>query len=97
MRDKTGGSKMINWSKITKTETLTIHKIAKRTIKLIPQLRLLDIEMDISAGHLEKSLDLNKLLDFPDLDFTHDIVGISNNINRTTGILDNCFLPRCSA
>ena len=90
---------MINWSKITKEENLTIHKIAVRAITLIPKIRLMDVEMDISAVHLRKTLDLDKLLSFDDFNFAHDIVGICNSINRVMGVwgdLRNCFLPRCS-
>jgi hypothetical protein len=40
--------------------------------------------------------DLNwqKLNDFDDANFTHDIIGIQNNMNRETGQLDQHFLPR---
>jgi len=43
--------------------------------------------------------DLNwqKLNDFDDANFTHDIIGIQNNINRKTGKLDQHFLPRSGA
>ena len=88
---------MIDWSRITKEESKTIHKAVARAVKLIPQLKMMDVEMDISAVHIKEKLNLNKLFSFPDFDFVHDIVGISNNINRTTGTLENCFLPRCSA
>ena len=50
--------------------------------------------MDIEAvAHM---IDLDKLLKFDRFNFARDIVGICNNINRRTGKLDNCFLPRCS-
>ena len=88
---------MIDWKKITKEETKAIHKTASRAVKLIPQLKIVDIEMDISATHIGKKLNLKKLFSFPDSDFAHDIVGIANNINRTTGELEDCFSPRCSA
>ena len=88
---------MIDWKKITKEETKAIHKTASRAVKLIPQLKIMDIEMDISAVHIKEKLNLNKLLSFPDSDFVHDVVGIANNINRTTGELEDCFSPRCSA
>lgn len=41
-------------------------------------------------------LDLAALLSFKPQDFTHDVIGISLNINRETGQLQNCFLPRCA-
>jgi hypothetical protein len=41
-------------------------------------------------------LDFEKLLSFPDFDFSHDISGIGRHINRETGKLEHCFLPRCA-
>lgn len=41
-------------------------------------------------------LDLQKLLDAPDGDFGHDVFGIRRHINRQTGELGDCFLPRCA-
>jgi len=42
------------------------------------------------------SLDFQRLLAFPDFDFTHDVCGIARHVNRDTGKLQNCFLPRCA-
>ena len=52
--------------------------------------------MDISATHLHCPLDLDQLLKFDDFNFAHDITGISFNLDRVTGKLENCFLPRCA-
>jgi hypothetical protein len=41
-------------------------------------------------------LDFEKLFGFPDFDFAHDIYGIMNRVDRTTGKLTDCFLPRCA-
>jgi hypothetical protein len=41
-------------------------------------------------------LDFQSLLDFPNFDFGHDIYGIGKHIDRTTGKLQDCFLPRCA-
>lgn len=54
--------------------------------------------MDLIACHLNgRPLDLDALLDADDFDFAHDLFGIRENINRKTGELGNCFLPRCAA
>ena len=55
--------------------------------------------MDVAAadgcnGNI--ALDLNKLLTFPVVDFLHDCYGIQNHLDRTTGQLTDCFLPRCA-
>lgn len=59
----------------------------------------LDLEMDLTACHLnnERKLDLQKLLEFDEFNFWHDITGISNHLDRNTGRLTNHFLPRCTA
>lgn len=54
-----------------------------------------EIEMDITATHLNGCpLKLQELLDASMFDFTHDILGIRRHLNRRTGKLENCFLPR---
>lgn len=50
--------------------------------------------MDLEA--VADELDLDKLEKFDTLNFNHDVSGIRHNINRETGELENCFLPRCS-
>ena len=56
-----------------------------------------DTVMDLCACNSNGCpLDFQKLLDFPAFDFTHDILGIREHINRTTGKLEDCFMPRCS-
>ena len=42
-------------------------------------------------------LDYARLLSFRDGDFGHDFGGIRANLNRRTGQIVNCFLPRCAA
>jgi hypothetical protein len=90
--------KTINW-KTTKDEVNLIIQIVKRAksqLKL-DNSDLRNIEMDISATHCNGTpLDLEKLLSFDEFNFAHDIYGIMDNIDRSTGELRNCFLPRCS-
>lgn len=57
-----------------------------------------DCIMDVAACHLNgNSLKLKELLTAPDFDFIHDVMGIRQHINRKTGQLENCFVPRFSA
>jgi hypothetical protein len=76
-----------------------IIKIVRRFQNLIPSAQdSLAISMDITACHLNGCpLDLERLLNSDAPDFVHDVIGIRNNINRTTGRLENCFLPRHAA
>lgn len=58
----------------------------------------IDCIMDITAVHANGCpLNLQKLLDAPDYDFSHDIVGIHGHLDRKTGKLMDCFDPRCSS
>ena len=50
--------------------------------------------MDIQAAHEQFKLKLDKLLEADDYNFSHDIVGIQQNINRKTKEIENYFLPR---
>lgn len=56
------------------------------------------LDMDITACHCNGNpLDLQKFADALYPDFWHDINGIRLYIDRSTGKLSNCFVPRCSA
>jgi len=50
--------------------------------------------MDLMAANV----DYDRLVDFPDYDFAHDIIGIISNMNRNAmpPRLENCFTPRSS-
>lgn len=53
--------------------------------------------MDMCAAHGNngnRPLDLAGLLEADDGDFAHDVWGIFHHIDRTTGTLGDCFLPR---
>ena len=55
----------------------------------------IDMVMDLDACHNNGCpLDLDALLAAPEFDFIHDTMGIREHINRETGKLEHCFLPR---
>lgn len=55
------------------------------------------IHMDLAATNANGCpLDFEKLLAFDDLSFWHDVVGIYHHLDRETGELKDCFLPRCA-
>lgn len=57
------------------------------------------VMMDLMAANGENGnvpLDYVKMLAFSDGSFGHDFNGIYANLNRRTGQLENCFLPRCA-
>ena len=54
----------------------------------------LDMIMDIDAANKDCPLKLQELLDTDDFNFYHDLMGIGQHMNRNTGKLEDCFLPR---
>ena len=77
-----------------------VSDILDRASKKVHAFDRISLEMDIMAANGENEnapLDLEKLLSFDDFNFFHDIYGIQRHMNRKNGLLENCFLPRCSA
>jgi hypothetical protein len=55
------------------------------------------LEMDLLATHANGCpLDFEKLLAFNEFNFAHDVVGIQRHLDRDTGELLHCFVPRCA-
>jgi hypothetical protein len=55
----------------------------------------MEVSMDITACHCNGNpLRLRELLETDDFNFWHDVGGIQRHIDRETGKLRNCFLPR---
>jgi hypothetical protein len=93
---------MINFTKLSKFEIDLIERIADRAVALGDKyghtLRKIDIVMDIAAAHIACPLKLDEMLHVErDNDFGHDVFGIRENLNRQTGEIENCFLPRFAA
>lgn len=82
--------------KISKKDHASVSIAVKRAERLFKKLDSLSTSMDLIACHANGCrLNFDKLLSFPDFDFMHDIGGIGRHLNRETGELMNCFLPRC--
>ena len=58
------------------------------------RLNRLSLEMDLAATHATLPLRLADLAAASDFDFTHDVFGIIEHLNRLTGRLDDHFIPR---
>lgn len=91
----------IKWGANPKDARL-IAKIAERAITRYKahgiDAEKIDVVMDIEACHLNGCrLRLAELLATDDFNFMHDITGINRHLDRTTGELTNCFLPRFAA
>ena len=79
-----------------------IDQIAVRAMEVARQadvpLDRMTITMDVTACHLNSyPLRLADLLTAKAGDFSHDVFGIHRHINRETGELENCFVPRYAA
>lgn len=84
-----------------------IHRIAMRAAKELsevdavhrndPTFDILSCEMDLTVVHATVGLRLDDLIEAEPFNFWHDISGIERHLNRDTGELENCFLPRYAA
>jgi hypothetical protein len=55
------------------------------------------LAMDLEATHANGCpLDFAKLARFDAFNFAHDVVGIQRHLDRDTGELRDCFVPRCA-
>lgn len=86
--------------KTTNEEFQIINKIAERAVNALdheseyPKQMCL---MDLVATHCNGNpLDLEGLLAAGASDFVHDVFGIRRHIDRDTGRLMDCFVPRYS-
>ncbi len=89
---------MIDWGKTSKKNSEIIKSIVNRAKNTNREedlgLNLEDLNMDITAANIICPLRLQELLEADDFNFWHDISGIRYHLNRDTGELKNCFLPR---
>ena len=88
---------MLNFD-VSGEEQMIIQQIAVRANKLPwgpDRPTLMQIMMDITGCHCNGCpLRLAALLEADDFNFAHDVGGIMRHINRETGDLMHCFLPR---
>lgn len=89
---------MLKWTG-AREEMKLESEIADRAVMMAQTLNIsydkMDAVMDIDACHNNGcKLKLAELLAADDTNFAHDVFGIRRNIDRKTGTLDNCFLPR---
>lgn len=91
---------MLNWQ-ASLAEYELIAEIVERASEeklILGNGTFASMNMDITAVHLNGCpLWLKQLRDFPIADFAHDIIGIQRHLNRQTGKLENCFLPRSAS
>jgi len=89
---------MIDWSKGTKEDVLKTVAIIKRASRLLKGVDTMSMQMSLQACHTHGcEIKLDELLQADDGNLLHDVCGIDNNINKETGELENCFVPRYAA
>jgi len=72
-----------------------IAKIAERADNMnLLMFDRLSLFMDLECAVDQSNLRLKDFLNADSFNFTHDVVGIQNNINRETKEFENCFVPR---
>lgn len=97
--------KPLNW--MTSPEDWSkIQTIVSRALATLPDLDAeseslmksrLGLTMDIIGCHRNGTpLDLDALMNADAFTFAHDIGGIRAHIDRTSGRLMDCFVPRCA-
>lgn len=87
--------------KVTRPEAEIVNQIAKRATAMASsygvEYDVMDAHMDVTACHANGNpLKLKELLEADDANFSHDVFGIRRHIDRETGELKDCFLPRFS-
>lgn len=79
-------------------QIILISQIAARAVRMAKEhgarYAHLDAVMDIEHAHKQHPLDLAELLRADDGNFAHDVFGIRRHMDRTTGKISGCFLPR---
>ena len=87
---------MIDWKtmKTSKQDMVMIMEIAERATAIGIDRSKLDLVMDLEAAHHACPLDLHALQHANVANFMHDVCGIGVHLNRETGELEDCFLPR---
>ncbi len=92
---------MLNWH-VSKSDHELIVEIARRASVMAKsygdEYLQRDAMMDLTATHANGcKLRLLELVDAPKFDFAHDVFGIRRHIDRNTGQMQDCFLPRYAA
>lgn len=85
---------MVKFATYTREEQAAADRIVDRAFRLKIWARRMDVAMDLSAVHATRPLRLAELANADDFNFAHDMVGIARHLDRETGELGGCFVPR---
>lgn len=88
---------MVTFADFTPEEREAVDVIVRRFRGLLPvaeQPAPIEIMMDLSAVHSHTPLRLTALSKADDFNLAHDVGGIRRHLDRETGELTGCFVPR---
>ncbi len=92
---------MVQFANFTKAEAAAVNTIIDRTRLLARQVGRaqlqvdpLSMRMDLAAVHAKTPMRLAELAGADDFNLTHDMFGIMSHLDRETGELRDCFVPR---
>lgn len=93
--------RILNWN-VSQEERALISQIVDRAAAAVEESGAkcdrLSAQMDLTAAHANGChLRLADLLEADRFDLMHDVLGIAHHINRETGEIGGCFLPRFAA
>ena len=82
----------------TLDEMELVSKIVDRAVGRWTNIDRMSLMMDLEATHSNGcELEFRLMLKADDYNLSHDIFGIMKHIDRETGELTDCFIPRFSA
>jgi hypothetical protein len=89
----------MNWNSRNRAEAVIINGMAHRATAMAQSVgieyKVMDADMDLTACHLNGCpLRLEDMAKADDFNFAHDVLGIRRHLNRETGQLEDCFVPR---
>jgi hypothetical protein len=90
---------MVNFAEVINSlkdwELELIGAIVERYVEIIkPEREKTAILMDVMLTHYTIGLKLEEMVNGPQYDFVHDMMGIQKHLDRQTGAMLDCFLPR---
>lgn len=93
----------VQFAAFTKEESAHVSHIVERAQAIAREsgqassVDPMSLRMDLAAVHFHHPLRLAELAAADKFNFTHDVFGIIRHMNRETGELGECFVPRFSS
>lgn len=82
---------------MTPEQLITAVKVVERADNLgLLAFDRLSLMMDLNVAFNQCKIDIDRLNNFDEFNFIHDVVGIQRHINRQTGLIEDHFIPRCA-